>query len=129
MPERFADTAATVARVLIPLAAADRVGIATPDNFTGLLPFVRVTRAGGPRDRLNDYARLAVDVFDTDYARGHTLAEDIAALLEQGRLRDGAVLIDRVTVDNAPQELPPWAPGIFRFEATYTVVSRRYLAA
>lgn len=129
MPERFADMASTVAHALIPLAATDRVGIATPDNLTGLMPFIRVTRAGGPRDRLNDYARLAVDVFDSDYSRGYALAEDIAALLEQGRLRYGAVLIDRVTVDNAPQELPPWAPGIFRFEATYTVVSRRYNAA
>jgi hypothetical protein len=37
--------------------------------------------------------------------------------------------IDRVAVDSAPSEVPPWAPGIFRFEATYTVVSRRHSVA
>jgi hypothetical protein len=129
LPERFADMAVTVARLLATLTAPDRVGVATPDDLTGLMPFIRVTRSGGPRDRVSDYARLAVDVFDTDYSRGFALAEDIAAFLEVGRLRYGAVLIDRVTCDNAPQELPPWAPGIFRFEATYTVVSRRHQAA
>ncbi len=129
MPERFADMATVIAHVLAGVAASDRVGIATPDNLTGLMPFIRVTRAGGPRDRLSDYARLAVDVFDDDYSRGFALAEDIAAFLEPGRQHWGAVVIDRVAVDNAPQEVAPWAPGIYRFEATYTVVSRRHRVA
>lgn len=129
MPERFADMATTVAHLLSAVADLDRIGVATPDNLAGRMPFIRVTRAGGPRDRLNDYARLTVDVFDDDYARGSTTAEDIAMFLEPGRLRWDAVVIDRVAVDNAPQEVAPWAPGIFRFEATYTVVSRRYRAA
>jgi hypothetical protein len=129
LPERFADMATVVAHLLITVAAADRVGIATPDDLTGRMPFVRVTRAGGPRDRFSDYARLAVDVFDGDYARGYATAEDVAAFLEPGRQRYGAVVIDRVAVDSAPSEVPPWAPGIFRFEATYTVVSRRHSVA
>jgi hypothetical protein len=129
LPDRFADMAVVVAQLLSAITALNRVGIATPDDLTGLMPFIRVTRAGGPRDRINDYARLAVDVFDNDYARGSGTAEDVATFLEPGQLRYGAVLIDRVTCDNAPQELPPWAPGIFRFEATYTVVSRRHRVA
>lgn len=129
MTERFADMAGTVAHLLSELAAPQRVGIATPDDLTGLLPFVRVTRSGGPRDRLNDYARLAVDVLDDDYDRGFGLAEDIAAFLEPGRLVYGPVVIDRVITDSAPQEVAPWAPGIFRFEAAYTVVSRRHRVA
>jgi hypothetical protein len=129
LPERFADMATVVARLLATVAAPDRVGVATPDNLTGLMPFVRVTRAGGPRDRFSDYARLVVDVFDSDYDRGIALAEDVAAYLEPGRQHYGSVVIDRVAVDSAPQELPPWAPGIFRFEATDTVVSRRHSVA
>lgn len=129
MTDRFADMAGVVARLLIDLAAPDRVGVTTPDDLTGLLPFIRVARSGGPRDRLNDYARLTVDVFNDDYDAGFALAEDVAAFLEPGRLIYGPVLIDRVAVDSAPQEIAPWAPGIFRFEAGYTVVSRRHRVA
>lgn len=126
MPERFADIATTVARILGAVAGPTKVGIATPSNLTSLMPFVRVTRSGGPRDRVNDYARIAIDVFDSNYSRGHAMAETVASYLEPGRLRLGAVLIDRVFVDAAPREVAPWAPGIFRFEAAYTVVSRRH---
>ncbi len=129
MPERFADMASTVAMLLTPLAGAGRTGISVPPSLEGRLPFVRATRGGSPRDRINDYARISVDVFDSDYARGSALAEEIAALLEPGRLRLGPVIIDRVEVDAAPQEVAPWAPGIFRWEARYTVVSRRHRAA
>jgi hypothetical protein len=129
LPERFADIPTTVAQMLIPLAGATKVGIRTPDNLTGRMPFVRATRTLSPRDRISDYARIAVDVFDNDYTRGQTLAERVAAFLEPGKLRLGPVLLDRVTVDAAPTEVAPWAPGIFRFEARYTIVSRRYRVA
>lgn len=125
MPEHFAPMATTVALLLEPLAGTGHTGISVPASLTGLLPFVRATRTGSPRDRLNDYARISVDVLDDDYARGEGLAGEIAALLEPGRLRLGPVLIDRVAVDAAPQEVAPWAPGVFRWEARYTVVSRR----
>lgn len=130
MPERFADMAATVAHLLAQLAAADRVGVATPADLTGLLPFIRVTRAGGPRDGLSDFARIHIDVLDDDYDAGFALAEDIAAFLARRTgLRYGPVVIDRCGVDSAPSEVVPWAPGIFRFEASYTVVSRRHSVA
>lgn len=129
MPERFADIATTIARICGAVVGPDNVGIATPEDLTGLLPFVRASRSGGPRDRLNDYARITIDVFDDDYERGHATAEDIAAFLEPGRLHYGPVVIDRVLVDRAPQEVIPWAPNIFRFEAAYTIVSRRHRTA
>jgi hypothetical protein len=129
LPERFADIATAMAKILGTPAGTTKVGIATPENLTGLMPFVRVTRSGGPRDRVSDYARIAVDVFDSDYTRGQAMAETVARYLEPGRLRFGAVLIDRVVCDIAPREVAPWAPGIFRWEATYTVVSRRYRTA
>jgi hypothetical protein len=129
MAERFADMASTVALLLVEVVGPGRTGIATPDELTGAMPFARATRDGSPRDRLNDYARITVDVFDSDYDRGAAMAESIAAFLEPGRLRQGPVLIDRVVVDSAPQEVTPWSPGIFRFEARYTIVSRRYRVA
>lgn len=129
MTDRFADTATVVAHLLAAVNTPERVGITTPADLTGLLPFARATRNGGPRDRVSDYARINVDVLDDDYDRGYTLAEDICAYLQPGRLRLGAAVIDRVTVDQAPQEVVPWAPGIFRFEARYTIVSRRHRAA
>lgn len=129
MTERFADMASTVAHLLAGVVGLGRTGIATPDELEGLMPFARATRDGSPRDRLNDYARITIDVFDSDYDRGFAMAESIAAFLENGRLRLGPVLLDRVEVDSAPQEVTPWAPGIFRFEARYTVVSRRHRVA
>jgi hypothetical protein len=129
MTERFADMASTVAHLLEQVVGVGRTGIATPDDLLGLMPFARATRDGSPRDRLNDYARITVDVFDSDYDRGMTAAESIAAFLEPGRLRLGPVLIDRVRIDSAPQEVTPWSPGIFRFEARYLIVSRRHRAA
>ncbi len=129
MSDQFADIATVIAQFLSPLVGPGHTGIATPDNLAGHLPFVRATRAGGPRDRISDHARIYIDVFDTDYDRGHTTAETIAAYLEPGRLRQGPVLIDRVVIDSAPQEIAPWAPGIFRFETRYTIVSRRHRAA
>jgi hypothetical protein len=126
--ERFADMATVVAHLLAAVNAPERVGIATPADLTGLLPFARATRSGGPRDRLNDFARINVDVLDDDYDRGFALAEDIAGYL-QPTLRLGPVLIDRVMVDQAPQEIAPWAPGIFRFESRFTIVSRRHRVA
>lgn len=121
--------ATTVAQLLTTVAGSGQTGIVTPGVLAALMPFVRVTRGGGPRDRINDLARLYVDVFDSDYDRGFAMAESVAAFLEPGRLRAGPVLIDRVVVDSAPQEVAPWAPGIFRFEARYTVVSRRHRVA
>jgi hypothetical protein len=130
MAEPFADIASITAELIAtPVGDIERVGIATPDDLTNRLPFARATRTGGPRDRLNDRARIAIDVFDDDYERGQACAQDIADYLEPGRLRLRNVLIDRVDIDQAPLELPPWAPGIFRFEARYTIVSRRPFAA
>lgn len=128
MPERFADIPTVTAKLLEQVVGTGRAGITTPSSLTGLLPFARVTRSGGPRDRLSDYARIDVDVLDNNYLRGLRAAEDISALLERGRLRYGGVVLDRVDVDSGPQEVVPWAPGIFRFEMRFTIVSRRFRA-
>lgn len=129
---RFPDAAKTIAKLLEPLvpatAAGARVGTRTPDNLTGRMPFIRVVRDGGPSDMVNDFALLYVDVFGDNLAAVETLSERIRERLTQDRLRLGGAVVDSVTCTNAPTELPPWAPGINRFESRYTVVFRRYNA-
>lgn len=129
---RFPDAAKTVAKILEPLAPAtakgSRVGTRTPAELTGLMPFVRVVRDGGPSDLVSDYALLYIDVFSDSLSAAETLAERIRERLTMERLRLGQAVVDSVTCTNAPTELPPWAPGIHRFESRYTVVFRRYNA-
>jgi hypothetical protein len=127
---RFPDAAKTIARILEPLAPATakgaRVGTRTPDNLTGLMPFVRVVRDGGPSDLVNDYALLYIDVFSDSLAAAEKLSEQIREKLTTERLRLGGAIVDSAVCTNAPTELPPWASGINRFESRYTVVFRRY---
>jgi hypothetical protein len=123
---RFPDAARTVATLLIPYASAQRVGTRVPSSLTGLLPFIRVVRHGGPSDLVSDYARLHIDVLADSVTVGELLAERIRQYLTTERLSLPPAIIDRVICDGAPEEVAPWAPGIFRFEGRYTAVSRRY---
>ena len=129
---RFPDAAKTIAKILETLvpatSAGPRVGTRTPDNLTGRMPFVRVVRDGGPSDLVNDYAFLYVDVLGNDLNAAENLAERIRQKLTLERLRLGRAVVDSVECTSAPTELPPWAPGIHRFETRYTVVFRRYNA-
>ena len=127
---RFPDAAKTIAKILEPLVPATakgpRVGTRTPTDLTGFMPFIRVVRDGGPSDTVNDYARLYVDVFSDSTSAAEQLSEQIREKLTGERLRLGRAVVDSVDCTNGPTELPPWAPGINRFESRYTVVFRRY---
>lgn len=127
---RYPATARVIAKIcegFVPaVTAGARTGIRFPPSLTGLLPFVRAVRDGGRTDGITDYARISVDILDDDYARGEALAQRILHHLETGRLRHGAVILDHATCDSAVQQLPDWAPGIYRFESRFTVTARRY---
>jgi hypothetical protein len=129
---RFPDAAKTVAKLLEPFVPATakggRVGTRTPDDLTGRMPFIRVVRDGGPSDLVNYYPLLYIDVFSDNLAAAENLSERIREKLTTERLRLGGAVIDNVVCTNGPTELPPWAPGINRFESRYTVVLRRYNA-
>jgi hypothetical protein len=126
---RFPDVQRALATLLEPLAGGEaHTGIETPAGLQEVLPFIRVTRGGGPSDNVNDYARVDIDVFHSTYAESEPLAERVRQFLTGQKHRLGAVVIDRIECPNTPAELP-WAPGIRRMGATYTVVSRRYRAA
>lgn len=125
---RFPDVQRVLIAGLETLVGVGHVGVETPDDLDVRLPFVRVMRIGGPRDRLNDHATVDVDVFAASYTAAETLAETISEWLCGPP--PGARELDRVDCDVAPRELP-WSDGetLRRWGATYRAVTRRRLAA
>ncbi|TDC02281.1 hypothetical protein E1091_01140 [Micromonospora fluostatini] len=122
---RFPDVQRALVTILEPLAGAGRAGVETPTDLQAKLPFIRVLRIGGGSDRLSDFAVVDVDVFAASYGAAELLAERVRQLLTGPPLRAGAAVLDRITCDSGPVELP-WAPGVRRFGATYQVTARRY---
>lgn len=125
---RFPDVQRLLAAALVPFAGADnRTGIETPADLEGRLPFVRVRRVGGPSDRLNDYARIEVDVFASTYSIAENLAEDIRQWLCGPPPPLPA--LDRAVCDLGPRELP-WGDGtVRRWGAEYELVARRRIVS
>lgn len=124
---RFPDVQRALVTILGPLVDG-RAGAETPSDLESRMPFIRVIRTGGPSDRVNDYATVEVDCFAGTYTAAELLAEQVRQLLTGPPLRAGAAILDRISCESAPTELP-WAPGVRRFGATYVVVSRRYTAS
>lgn len=101
----------------------EQTGPETPDDLQTRLPFIRAYRAGGNRDRLSDFGLVSIDVFAGDYTTAEQLAEDIAQWLCGPP--PPSVWLDRVDVDIAPRRLPWGDERIFRFQAQYSMASRR----
>jgi hypothetical protein len=121
---RFPDvTRLLVTELEVWVDSPDQAGPETPDDLQDKLPFVRAYRIGGSRDRLSDYATVSVDVFAGDYSSAEALAEDIAQWLCGPP--PPIVWIDRVEPDVAPRRLPWGDERIFRWQAQYTLVTRR----
>lgn len=123
---RFPDAAKTLAKILESLAGAGKTGTRVPASLTGVMPYVRVVRHGGPSDLVSDYATVHIDVFSDSLTAAENLSERIREKLTMERLRLGPIILDYVRCDSAPEEMPPWSSGINRFEARYTAVFRRY---
>lgn len=124
---RFPDVQRVLVTDLAALVGADRTAIETPPNLAELLPFVRVVRVGGGRDRINDQPTVDIDVFAATYTAAEELADQIDTWLV-GPPPTPRVF-DRVEVEVAPRELP-WGDGtVRRFNATYRIFSRRRRAA
>ncbi len=124
---RFPDVQTELVTYLATLAGgAPHAGIRTPTNFTGLLPFVRARRRGGPSDRLNDHATVDIEVFDALYTDAELLAEQV----RQNLVGPPPAIhrFDRVECVTAPTEVL-WGDGsVRRFAATYTITCRRVTA-
>lgn len=120
----FPDVEAMLLAWLETVASADRVNTETPDDFTGLLPFVRAYRFGGSTGRFNDFSDVQVDVFSPLRSEGFALARAIRdSLIGPPPPVAG---FDRVECGAAPAELP-WADDkqVRRWGATYRIVCRR----
>lgn len=87
---------------------------------------VRVVRLGGPRDRITDQARIAIDVIAGSEAQAEDLAELIAEwLIDDPAITDGVAMLDRVTVEVAPHPVPYTDPSVVQFSSTFVASSRR----
>lgn len=102
--------------------ASGRTGTETPANLQAALPFIRVTRRGGPDDHVSDYPRVDVDVFAATRAAGVALSSTIRDHLRFGFSITG---VDRVVTESSAQELPWEDPGVRRWTSTFQVVTRR----
>lgn len=108
------------------LGGGQHTGYVTPADLADRLPFVRVRRVSGNRDRFNDFAVVDLDVFAATYPAALDLSEQLADWLCGPPPPIAA--FDRAECTSSPVELP-WddsdPPKLRRFGATYTVVSRR----
>lgn len=106
------------------VADARQVNTETPDDFTGLVPFIRVYRFGGGADRFNDAADVQLDVFHPLRSVGLPLARQIQSKLLGPP--PPVAMFDRIECPVAPRELD-WGDDdtMRRWGATYRVVSRR----
>ncbi len=102
---------------------ATRTGPETPLELQAKLPFVRAVRIGGGRDRLSDFPTVAVDVFAGSYSVAEALSEDIDQWLCGPP--PPIPVFDRVERDVAPRRLVWGDENIYRWQAQYTVVTRR----
>lgn len=119
---RFPDVQAVLVSGLAVWSGMD-ADTETPPNLADVLPFARVVRSGGGRNRVDDRAIVEIDLFDSTYAACEDLAERISQWL-CGPPPPFAVF-DKVECDIGPRELP-WGTGtIRRMNAVYGIVARR----
>ncbi len=123
LDRRFPDVVRALVAALEALHDPNRTGPETPENLQELLPFVRVQRIGGARDRFNDYPTVSVDVFAGSYSEAEGLADDVDQWLTGPPPPLGQLV--RAIHDVAPRQLPWGDERIFRFQAQYQVVTRR----
>lgn len=123
---RFPDVQRLLVIGLEQFVGAGHTAIETPENLESVLPFVRVMRTGGGRDRLNDMPTVDVDVFAATYSAAESIAEQVAEWLIGPP--SGVPEFDRVMVEVGPRELP-WVDDntVRRWGATYRPVTRRRL--
>jgi hypothetical protein len=116
-----------VQRLLVEYLAAwvgeDQVDTETPDDLQTSMPFIRVQRVGGGRDRVSDYPTVELQFFAGTYAQVHPLAERISEWLCGPP--SPVPQIDRALCTSAPMEIPYGDVRIRRLVATYQLTTRR----
>lgn len=108
----------------------NHVGSAVPGNLKDVLPFVRLTRIGGPQGVLEDRPVVDVEVFHTTLKQARELDSGLTAYLHGGRrqadLGSGVlVVLDAVRTETTGQELPWDDPDVRRVASTHVLTVRR----
>lgn len=101
-----------------------RVVTEVPGDLTGK-PVVQVTRIGGPRDLVIDYATVDIDVFATDRIAARTLALALTWRVENAL--PGVTVATGVFAACRHLSGPEWRPwdddNVRRFGLTYQIVA------
>jgi hypothetical protein len=120
----FPDIEAALVELLSDLATC---GTVTPPNLDSSLPFIRIMRYGGNDDLINDSARIDIDAFGQDRASSYELGEAIRQRLLAFPFSLTNCVIDKVTSNTGPMEIPWGDANVRRRNASYTVICRRPL--
>jgi hypothetical protein len=124
----FQDVETVLMTYLTGVVTGATCGTATPDNLGDVLPFIRIMRIGGGDDRHFDTAKVSIDSFGLTRMDSYTLGEAIRqALLSYPIVIPGTPdqVIDLVTTETAPQEIPWGDVNVRRRNAVYSVWTRR----
>jgi hypothetical protein len=127
----FVDVHAALTGLLADLVPGGHVVTWTGTDLQQVLtsgPLIRVARLGGDDNRVTAVPRVDVDVFATTEAAGAPLAERVRQRLLSYPHATAAGVIDRVTTEVAPHEVPYDDAGVRLFTATYRIATRRHAA-
>jgi hypothetical protein len=124
----FPDVERVVADAFADVAtsAAAEVVTVLPADLQSALPIIRVRRLGGGDDRWTDRPRVDVEVYGPSREVAKPLALSLQARLLSFPIATGHGVIDRVSTEVGPQEIPYTDQDIRLFPATYRLSLRRF---
>ena len=125
----FVDVHAALTELLADLVAAGHVVTWTGTDLQNVIadgPLIRVARLGGDDNRFVAVPRVDVDVYASTESAGAPAAELVRQRLLSYPRATAAGVIDRVTTEVAPHEVPYDDPGVRLFTATYRIATRRH---
>jgi hypothetical protein len=123
----FPDVQGLLVEHLAVWVGADHVDTETPEDLQGEMPFIRVERIGGGRDRVSDQASVELQFYAATYAVVQPLAERVSEWLCGPP--PPIPQLDRVLCTSAPVEIPYGDERIRRMVATFQLTTRRVRAA
>lgn len=96
-----------------------------PDGLQNSLPFIAVRRLGGQDDYRSDFTSVDVIVFAATLSLAYTLAYSVQQLLTGAPFVTPHGIVDRVTTELGPHEIPYENPKVVMVPASYRVTVRR----
>lgn len=118
----FPDLEAALIELFADLGTADTE---TPSTLDSNLPFIRVGRIGGNDNFFTDSGRMDVDTYAEKRTQASLLSRQIRQRLGKGAIVLSSCVIDTVTVDVSPNEVPWGNSKISYFTASYRITARR----